>query len=100
MGQFGRIARMADMPSRKILPAYITEAMRLNEGGFKVQRPTRKHKPVPRVPGDLAAALKNNHKAAAPFRAFGPTNRREYIDWITGAKRAEIRAQRLSVPVK
>lgn len=100
MGQFGRITRLADLPSNKILTSYIKKAMQLNEDGVKAPRATPKRKPAPRVPDDLAAALKKNRKAATTFAAFSPTNQREYIEWITEAKREETRAKRLATAVE
>jgi len=100
MGQFGRITRIADLPSPKKLAAYIKKAMQLNEDGIKAPRTTPKHKPAPRVPADMAAALKNNRKAAVTFAAFSPSNQREYIEWITEAKREETRASRLAQAVE
>ncbi len=41
------------------------------------------------VPDDLAAALKNNRQARTTFDAFPPSHKRDYIEWITGAKRNE-----------
>ncbi len=100
MGQFGRITRIAGLPSKKMLAGYIKKAMQLNEDGVKAPRATSKQKPAPRVPDDLAAALKKNRKAAATFAAFSPTNQREYIEWISEAKREETRAKRVATAVE
>ncbi len=100
MGQFGRIARLADLPSAKILASYIKKAMQLNEDGVKAPRAMPKQKPAPRVPDDLAAALKKNRKAAATFAAFSPSNQREYVEWISEAKRDETRAKRLATTIE
>jgi hypothetical protein len=35
MGQFGRITKVADLPSKKVLTGYIKQAMKLNEEGAK-----------------------------------------------------------------
>jgi hypothetical protein len=48
------------------------------------------------VPDDLAAALANDESAAAAFARLSYTHRREYVESITGAKRAETRARRLA----
>src|SRR3954447_15442575 len=59
MGQFGRINRLSDLPSKKVLTGYVKEAMKLNETGVK--SPTRSKPKAPReviVPDDLAAALR------------------------------------------
>ena len=47
------------------------------------------------TPDDLAAALKKNKKAQASFESLSPSHRREYVEWITEAKREETRAKRL-----
>jgi len=47
------------------------------------------------VPDDLAAALRKDKGAAKTFEAFSPSCRREYVDWITEAKREETRKKRL-----
>ncbi|WP_457096052.1 YdeI/OmpD-associated family protein [Lysobacter sp. P5_B9] len=52
------------------------------------------------MPDDLAAALKKNARARATFDAFPPSCRREYVEWITEAKREETRARRLEQAVE
>ena len=47
------------------------------------------------VPPDLKKALAKNATAGAAFKAFAPSHRRAYVDWITQAKRAETRAARI-----
>jgi uncharacterized protein YdeI (YjbR/CyaY-like superfamily) len=98
MGQFGRITSLQDAPGKKLLAGYIRQAMQFNESGVKPARRTKDAAPKPpaEVPDDLAAALKKNRKAAAVFDGFSITNRREYIEWITEAKRAETREKRLA----
>ena len=36
-GDFGRITKVSDLPSKKVLSGYIKEAMKLNENGVKVR---------------------------------------------------------------
>ena len=102
MGQFGRITRIADLPPKKTLSAYVKKAMAFNDAGVK--SPTRvksaKPKPEATVPDDLAAALKKNAKARKTFAAFSPSARREYIEWITEAKRETTRVQRLATTLE
>jgi hypothetical protein len=45
------------------------------------------------IPEGLAAALKANGKAAAGFEALSYSRKKEYTDWISGAKRVETRAR-------
>ena len=102
MGQFGCITRIADLPSKKSLTSLVRKAMALNDAG--VSSPSRARGAEPRppaeVPADLAAALVKNRKARATFDAFSNSNRREYIEWITEAKRAPTRAQRLAQAIE
>jgi uncharacterized protein YdeI (YjbR/CyaY-like superfamily) len=101
MGQFGRITKVSDLPSKKVLTGYIKEAVRLNEEGVK--SPTRskpKKKTEPKVPDELAAALKRNKKALATFEGFSPSHRREYIEWITDAKGEDTRKRRLETAIE
>lgn len=97
MGDFGRITSLKDAPGKKLLAGYLKQAMQLNETDTKPGAGSKKApKPAARIPDDLAAALKKNRKAAAVFDAFSPSNRREYIEWLSEAKREETRARRLA----
>jgi uncharacterized protein YdeI (YjbR/CyaY-like superfamily) len=100
MGSLGRIRSLEDLPSDRRLLGYIRTAAKLNEADEParpraVRKPTR---PLP-VPGDLAAAMKRNRAAAAAFEKFSPGQRKEYIEWITEAKREETRARRLATAI-
>ena len=44
---------------------------------------------------DFAAALAGNPQARATFDGFAPSHRREYLQWITEAKRPETRTRRI-----
>jgi uncharacterized protein YdeI (YjbR/CyaY-like superfamily) len=101
MGQFGRITNLSDLPSKKILGGYIKEAMRLNDEGIK--SPARTKPKEPRelvVPDDLAVALRTNKAAQTTFEKFSPSNKREYVDWITEAKTEATRARRLEQAIE
>lgn len=100
MGQFGCIKSVKDLPSPKLLAGYIKKAMQLNEEGVTVPRAPAKSRPAPKAPDDLAAALKKNKKAAAVYAAFSPSAQREYVDWISEAKRNETRAKRLATAIE
>ena len=47
------------------------------------------------VPPDLTRALEGHPEAQAAWEALSYSHRRDYADWITGAKRAETRARRI-----
>jgi uncharacterized protein YdeI (YjbR/CyaY-like superfamily) len=48
------------------------------------------------VPDDLRAALSGHPAAQARFDALPPSHRREYLEWITEAKKPETRARRIA----
>jgi len=100
MGNLGRLTSVKDLPSRKVLAGYVKEAMRLNEEGIATKKPKKAPRPEAKVPSDLAAALKKNRKAASTFESFPPSHRREYVEWITEAKREETRAKRVAQAVE
>ena len=95
MGSLGRITSLADLPDDRTLLRLLKTAMKLNESGAPARLAT-KPRPAPRPPADLAAALKQNKTAATAFATFSPSHRREYIEWITEAKRPETRQKRLA----
>lgn len=51
--------------------------------------------PEPRVPADLRKALAADPKARALWSGITPIARRDWIHWITSAKRPETRARRI-----
>ncbi|MBI1831118.1 MAG: YdeI/OmpD-associated family protein [Planctomycetes bacterium] len=96
-----KITSIDELPPDRILVAYICEAVALNQQGIKL--PARKKTKRPKeviVPADLAAALKQNRKALATFEAFSPSHKREYVNWITAAKKAETRERRLATAIE
>ena len=98
MGQFGRITSLDDLPPRGVLEGYVREAMRLNDAGVKSptrSKPAGAPKPEPAVPDYLAAALAANEAARATFERFPPSQRKEYIEWLTDAKTEATRERRL-----
>jgi uncharacterized protein YdeI (YjbR/CyaY-like superfamily) len=97
MGQFGRIESLKDLPSDKVLIGYVKKAVELDEAGVKREPKREPRAPIPtEPPADLAAGLKKNKKARETFEKFRPSHKREYIEWITEAKREETRQKRLA----
>jgi uncharacterized protein YdeI (YjbR/CyaY-like superfamily) len=99
MGQFGRITSLKDLPSDRILLGYIRRAVELNDAGIKA--PSRKRaKPGEKrelaVPDYLITALKKNKQALKNFEEFSYSHKKEYVEWLIGAKREETRQKRLS----
>jgi uncharacterized protein YdeI (YjbR/CyaY-like superfamily) len=101
MGQFGRITSLSDLPSEKILIGYIKQAIHLNEAGIKVparSKPEKKKELI--VPDYFMAALKKNKKALESFENFSYSHKREYVEWITEAKREETRTKRMETALE
>ena len=99
-GSFGRLTSVKDLPSKTRFTAYIKAAMKLNDAGITVKRPKAGTKPEAKVPKELADALKKNRKATAAFAKFPPSQRREYCEWISEAKREETKTKRVAQAIE
>lgn len=100
MGQFGKIASLQDLPKESVIVACVRSAVEQRDSPKSAPKRARKPaKEVP-VPAELKDALATNTKAAETFDNFAPSHRREYILWITEAKRPETRAQRLKTTLE
>jgi uncharacterized protein YdeI (YjbR/CyaY-like superfamily) len=100
MGQFGRIASIEDLPRAKELVGFVRRAAELNERGVKKSRPQSRGRQNLTVPNDLKAALQKNSKARKTFEDFSYSHRKEYVQWITDAKRVETRQRRLKTAIE
>jgi uncharacterized protein YdeI (YjbR/CyaY-like superfamily) len=100
MGQFGRLTDIADLPDDDALRMMIQQAMALIDAGTKTPRPIKHAKPPAALPDDFAAALAAAPAALATFDSFPPGQRREYVDWVLDAKRAETRQKRIAQAVE
>ncbi len=102
MGSLGRLETIKDVPSKRELTAMLRKAMALIDAG--ATSTATRAKPAPRaalkVPDDLRDALAGNARAKATFDGFSPSARRDYIEWITQAKREDTRARRLAQAVE
>lgn len=98
MGQYGKIASLADLPADKELAAKLRDAKaRIDTAGTAL-----KPKAVPKapkaeipMPEDFAAELARYQGASEKFAAWAPSHRREYLEWIVEAKRPETRDKRI-----
>ncbi len=75
----------------KLLIEYITEAVMNNEKGFKLRG--AKDKTVV-IPQDFKKLLAKN-KALKIFEAMSYSKRKDYVQWIDGAKQAVTRGKRI-----
>lgn len=101
MGDFGRLTSVKQLPSDAVMIRSIRKAVALNEAGVKkqVRKAKAKAKKKLLVPQDLERALSKKKAAREAFEQFSYSDQKEYIDWITGAKREETRARRVATAV-
>jgi hypothetical protein len=102
MGSFGKFASIEDLPSRKKLVGYVKEAAKKIAVGERTKAWSRPKvaKAEPKVPEELAQALKKNKAAAKVFVDKGPGFRREYCAWISEAKQEATREKRVTQAVE
>ena len=99
MGQFGRIASLDDLPPEEELKEIIRRAAEHAEEKPK-PRPKKAPKADLETPPELEAALDASPAARATFDGFSPSGRREYVEWVVGAKRPETRGKRIAQAVE
>lgn len=97
MGDFGRIASLADLPGRAELRRQIKAAAALLLGGApRASKPNRAPRAQLEMPDDFAAALRQTPAARQHFDAFAPSKQRDYLEWVLEAKRADTRQRRIA----
>lgn len=96
----GKLRTASELPPSKVMVAFVREAARLNEEGIKLPRRPRKAAAPVRVPPDLERALAGKKKAREAFESMPPSHRREYVEWITEAKKEETRARRIATALE
>ena len=99
MGQYGKIRTAADLPRDAIIAAALRSAQeRIDTTGtaLKIGSKPKVAKPEIPMPDDFAAELGKLQGARERFDAMPPSHRREYLEWITEAKRPETRAKRIA----
>ena len=101
MGSLGRLTRIEDLPTDKQMLEFLGKAVSFIDSGQYTSPIAARHRvaklPAPAVeaPPEFTRALKANKTAAAAFAAFSPSCKREYLEWIAEAKRAETRDKRI-----
>jgi len=91
-----RLTSADELPKKSEMVALVKAAAVLNDLGVKGPIARRKDKSDPRPSAEFLAALAKAPRARKAFEAFPPSHKREYIQWIDGAKRQETRARRIS----
>ncbi len=102
MGSFGKLASLDDLPPEHTLVALIKRAAALNASGTKPVRATAKKTPapLPEMPDDFALAIDALPAARGTWDTSSVSHRREYLEWILDAKRAETRLKRITQAVE
>ncbi len=102
MGAYGRISALTDLPADDELETRLKEAVQRIQGMGTARKAAAKKPPKPEIPmpEDFAQALAAEPKARAALEGFAPGRRREYLEWITGAKQAVTRQKRIAQAVE
>lgn len=104
MGQFGRITSVRDLPSQATLTRYLQRAMKRNEERASAPKAAKaKPRPprrAPETPSALASVLRRNAAARRFFETLPPSQKRDYIDWITEATTEGTREKRIATTVE
>jgi uncharacterized protein YdeI (YjbR/CyaY-like superfamily) len=100
MGHFGRLTSIKDLRSERELIGYVRKAVELNQRGIKQTRFKSTAKRRLTVPADLKSALLKNAKARKTFEEFSYSHKKEYVQWVTDAKRDETRQKRLKTAIE
>ena len=88
-----------EVPTQKILVDYVRRASRLNDSDASKKKTTKK-KISTAVPKDLQICLQKHMKAKTFFDSLAPSHKRDYIQWITEAKREATREKRLQTTIQ
>jgi uncharacterized protein YdeI (YjbR/CyaY-like superfamily) len=100
MGQFGRIARLEDLPDAAAFEAIVRQAAARGLTKAAAPRRPRAEGEEAELPAALAEALARDDLAAEQFAAMPPGARRDYADWIGEAKREATRDKRVAQAVE
>ena len=101
MGSYGKVKSLDELPSEEDLTKRLHFAREMLAQGKALRTvPERAPKADIPVTQDFAAALREVPAAQAFFDGLAPGQRREYLEWITGAKREETRSKRLAQAVE
>lgn len=101
MGQFGKIGSFEDLPDDSVITSYVIEAAQLNADGVKLPTAanTKKKRELD-IPDYFMDAIKKNKKSLETFEGFSYSNKKEYVEWVTGAKTEPTREKRLATTVE
>lgn len=96
------ITGAGDLPSDASMLRVLKAARTLNDDGVKLPKstPAAGKSRVVTVPPALLKAIKANPRARATFAKFPFSHKKEYVEWIAGAKKDETRNRRIAQAVE
>lgn len=103
MGSFGRLTAIGDLPDETKLTSMFAIARTLIDDGVKPPHAEGrgKHpKPELQMLPAFQTALDANPEAGTSYFGFAPSQQREYLEWIIGAKRDETRVKRIAQAIE
>ncbi|MBA4089782.1 MAG: hypothetical protein C0494_04200 [Sphingobium sp.] len=100
MGQFGKIATLADLPPDAEIATLIASAMALIDAGDKPRSGPKPPKPPLPIPPAFQAALDADPAALAVWSVFPPGKIRDYCEWIGEAKSDATRDNRIATALE
>lgn len=101
MGNFGKVKDIQDLPSAKIIIEYIKEAMKLNDDNVAVPKELKENvRKELVIPEYFLKVLKKNEVALKTFMDFSYSHKKEYLEWITEAKKEETREKRIYAAIE
>ncbi|MCB0792148.1 MAG: DUF1801 domain-containing protein [Flavobacteriales bacterium] len=85
----------SDAIDEKAFTELVKQAVKLNEDGVKLSeaKPARK---TLVVPPELESVLKKDQHAMTNWEGFSYSKKKDYIEWVTDAKREETRKRRIA----
>jgi uncharacterized protein YdeI (YjbR/CyaY-like superfamily) len=100
MGQFGKLASVADLPSDSELDRLMKEAAEVAKNAPAPRKAKHGPKAAPEMHPDFSAALAKAPKAKAALDGLPTSAQRDYLEWISEAKQDSTRAKRIATAVE
>ncbi|MDF1838003.1 MAG: YdeI/OmpD-associated family protein [Planctomycetota bacterium] len=86
---------VADLPTKKVLVSYVKQAKKLDNKEGSPARKAVPKKPTLKAPKYMLDAIAKKKAAKEFWGTMAPGYKREYVEWITEAKREATRDKRL-----
>jgi uncharacterized protein YdeI (YjbR/CyaY-like superfamily) len=100
MGQFGKLTSVADLPPDGELDRLVKEAAEVAKNAPAPRKTKHAPKPAPEMHPDFASALSKTPRAKAALDGFPPSAQRDYLEWISEAKKDATRRKRIATAVE